>query len=686
MKFPYAMLRDFVDTNLNAEQIGDLLTMAGFELEGIEEVDGDAVLDIKVVSNRGDGLSVFGLSREVLAKDLEAKPTALYTRAASRFADSTLAEHFELESHAATVEAEECKRFAVRGVDSDRPLGNLASPEWMQKRLSQAGMRPISLLVDLTNYVMLELGQPLHAFDRDLLSEGRIVVRYAQPGEKLTTLNGEEQELSGQMMICDAAKPVGVPGVMGGLETEVNDNTTRLLLESANFLNLNIRKTRKQLGLSTEASYRFERSVDPEGVVAATRRFSELLVESVPDVRVSNILDLYPRPPVLVPVKVRVHKASRLLGMEITLAQAEQYLSRLGMSVAVSGENELTVTPPSWRPDIVREEDLVEELGRVHGFDLIPERLPEGSTTLGGSKGIYRQADLVRESLVRSGFVQIISHSLRDYSALDDPGERVAPRNPASPEHCVLRNSLLSCVGEAARRNGSRDLHLFEVGKVFSRSGAETSEVLHAAGLSVGALWPINRKGDTVPLADFFSLKTALNELFVTLALGHEMELSVASSLDERFHPTRQASVLLAGEPVGIIGQIHPEVADKEDLLPETVLFEITLESVFANGQPRIDQKSISRNPAVRRDLAVVVEKTVPFSVLESAIKKGAGEVLEKHWLFDVYEGTGIEPGKHSLGIGLQFRKHGANFTDAEANQVRDAIVAELVSLGATLR
>ncbi len=686
MKFPYAMLRDFVDTSLNAEQIGDLLTMAGFELEGIEEVDGDAVLDIKVVSNRGDGLSVFGLSREVLAKDLEAKPTALYTRAASRFVDSSLTEHFQLEANAATVEAEECKRFAVRGVNSDRPLGNLASPQWMQKRLTQAGMRPISLLVDLTNYVMLELGQPLHAFDRDLLSEGRIVVRYAKPGEKLTTLNGDEHELSGQMMICDAAKPVGVPGVMGGLETEVNDSTTRLLLESANFLNLNVRKTRKQLGLSTEASYRFERSVDPEGLVAATRRFTELLVESVPEVQLSNILDLYPRPPVLVPVKVRVQKASRLLGMEITLSQAEQYLSRLGMSVTVSGENELTVTPPSWRPDIVREEDLVEELGRVHGFDLIPERLPEGSTTLGGSKGTYRQADLVRESLVRSGFVQIISHSLRDYSALDAPGERVAPRNPASPEHCVLRNSLLSCLGEAARRNGSRDLHLFEVGKVFFRSGAETSEVLHAAALSVGALWPINRKGESVPSADFFSMKTALNEAFVTLALGQSLEMVVPNAHDERFHPTRQASVVLSGEVVGIIGQIHPEVADKEGLLAETVLFEIDLEKVFAVGQPRIDQKSISRNPAVRRDLAVVVEKTVPFSLLESAIRKGAGDVLEKHWLFDVYEGTGIEPGKHSLGIGLQFRKQGANFTDEEANQVRDAIVAELVSLGATLR
>jgi phenylalanyl-tRNA synthetase beta chain len=324
MKFPYSMLRDFVETSLDAHQIGDLLTMAGFELEGIEEVGDEFVLDIKVMSNRGDGLSVFGLSREVLAKDLNSKPTALYREAANRFENTPCPPTFALPKDAASIESQECRRFAVRGFEG--VIANAQSPAGMQKRLDACGMRPISLLVDLTNYVMLELGQPLHAFDRAKLTESRLVVRQAKPGEKLTTLNGDEHELDGQMMICDGAKPVGVPGVMGGLETEVTDVTSSLLLESANFVNKVVRKTRKQLGLSTEASYRFERSVDPDGVTAAMRRFTQLLTQVQPNIQISEILDLYPQPLSPDKVTLRVERASMLLGMEITPDQAENYL------------------------------------------------------------------------------------------------------------------------------------------------------------------------------------------------------------------------------------------------------------------------------------------------------------------------------------------------------------------------
>ncbi|HET9131721.1 MAG TPA: phenylalanine--tRNA ligase beta subunit-related protein, partial [Terriglobia bacterium] len=229
MKFPFSMLRDFVETDLTAEQAGDLFTMAGFELEGIESAGEDFVLDIKVVSNRGDGLSVFGLAREILAKDPKSKSTDLYRRACDGFGDRTARPSITLESSVAEIQSPDCFRFACREFDG---IQFAASPSWIQRRLEAAGMRPISLQVDLTNYVMLELGQPLHAFDRDKLKEGRIVVRNARPGEKLTTLNGAEHELSGQMMICDAERPVGVPGVMGGLETEVTEQTTRMLLES----------------------------------------------------------------------------------------------------------------------------------------------------------------------------------------------------------------------------------------------------------------------------------------------------------------------------------------------------------------------------------------------------------------------------------------------------------------------
>ena len=684
MKFPLSMLRDYVETHLDAEQVGDLLTMAGFELEGIEQVDGEDVLDIKVVSNRGDGLSVFGLSREILAKDLESKPTELYQRASHRFESTTVFESLVIEDTIATIASEFCRRFSVRkfeGVDA-----SASAPEWIQVRLESCGMRPISLLVDLTNYVMLELGQPLHAFDFDKLAGGKLIVRHAREGEKLTTLNEVEHELSGQMMICDGASAVGVPGIMGGLATEVTGTTTSVLLESANFVNNNVRKTRKQLGLNTEASYRFERSVDPDGVTAATRRFTELLLSVQPNVKVSNIVDLYPGKSSFPSVRVRPVKASTLLGMEITLAEAKNYLERLGMDVRES-EGDLLVVPPSWRPDIVREEDLIEELGRVHGYERIPEALPSGSTPLGGPQGTELMKDKLRDSLLRSGYMQMISHSLRSEHVLDEPCERVEPRNPASPDHNILRSSLLPGLAEAARRNGSKHLHIFEMGKVFYRWQGEYDETTYVALLSQGHLIPQNRQNEAVPSADFFTLKATLQDAFLSLGIKKDVTWVAMDEIDSRFHPSRAAKLVSAsGEQVGIVGQIHPQVAVEIGLEPDTVMAEVAWDKLVSVSHPELRIKGISRNPAARRDIAILVSKAVSYEQIESVIADTAGELLEKQWLFDVFEGKGVPEGSHSLGIGMQFRKMGSNFTDVEANQVRDEIVEALGKIGASLR
>ncbi len=465
MKFPFAMLRDFVETRLGPAEVGDLLTMAGFELEGIEEVEGDTVLDIKVTPNRGDGLSVFGLSREVLAKDAEARPTELYERACRRFPMPDDQEDGETGAFASvTIETDDCPRYACR-MFRNVPQGD--SPDWVQRRLRQAGMRPISLLVDLTNYVMLELGQPLHAFDLDSLRGPEIIVRHARSGERLTTLDGAEHKLApGHLMICDAERPVAVAGVMGGQDTEVTPATMNMLLESANFRNTAVRRTRKQLGLSTEASYRFERSVDPDGVVAALNRFAELL-EAIDGgaSRVFGVIDRYPGRVERPPIRLAVERTCRLLGLVVTLEQCRTYLERLGMEVREEGGN-LLVVPPSWRPDVVREDDLIEEVGRVHGYERIPEVLPQGSTPQGGVGGEYARIERLRDALLRGGCTQIVSHSLVGVSPLDDPGaEKIGPKNPVSPEAAWLRTSLLPCLADAARRNGAKDLWLFEEGR-----------------------------------------------------------------------------------------------------------------------------------------------------------------------------------------------------------------------------
>jgi phenylalanyl-tRNA synthetase beta chain len=683
MKFPYAMLRDYVETALDAERIGDLLTMAGFELEGIEEVEGDQVLDIKVTSNRGDGLSVLGLAREVLAKDGSARPTPLYRAAIEGFPRGDEASSEAGQKARVRVETPQCVRYACR-VFLD--VENREAPEWMQKRLRQAGLRPLGILVDLTNYIMLELGQPLHAFDYDKVGPD-IVVRSARTGEKVITLNGVEHELrEGQMMICDAQKPVATPGIMGGLETEVTDGTRNVLLESANFESTAIRKLRKELGLSTEASYRFERSVDPEGVIRGLNRFAALLQEAGGGEPIPGIVDVYPAKPVIRTMTVRLERAETLLGLELSLAECRGYLERLGFEVTDDAVGSLRVAAPTWRPDIVREDDVIEEIGRVHGYEKIPERLPEGVTTRGGVRGLPKLMDRLIERSLRCGFDQMVNYSLRGEHPLDAPSGRLGPKNPHSPESALLRNSLLPGLAENALRNGGRDVHLFEVGRIFGKNPGGKDEWVHFALLSTGRLAPEHWVKTEPGQADFFSLKGALEAILSEG--GARLELKAPSSEDARFHPTRRADIEIGGRWVGLLAQLHPDQAEALDLPAETFVAELSVELLEAayKGAGELGYRPISRNPAVRRDIAVLLPKSVPYREVEDRLKHAVGEVGERIWLFDVYEGKGIPEGHHSLAIALQLRKFGENFTDEEANQVRDRAAAALESLGGKLR
>ncbi len=680
MKFSYSMLLDLVNTRLDAEGVGDLLTMAGFELEGIEEGLGEPVLDIKVVSNRGDGLSLLGLAREVLAKDSEASPTALYEASSRLFGYEPSTEGKIHELTSVTLESPDCDRYACLLFDN---VANGQAPEWIRRRLTQAGMRPISLLVDLTNYVMLEQGQPLHAFDFDKLRGRRIVVRNAREGEELTTLDGVTHKLrSEQTMICDAERPVAAAGVMGGAETEVDKGTMRVLLESAHFRNTSVRRTRKQLGLSTEASYRFERSVDPELVAAALLRFADLLRESGGSSPVSGLIDARSEIVRPSPIPLRLERAERLLGMPITAEQARGYLSKLGFVV---DEESAAVTPPTWRPDVVREEDLIEELGRVHGYERIPELLPQGTTTLGGPQGFELWTDAVREAALRTGFAQAISHSLRDAHPLDENAlERIGPRNPSSPETALLRDSLLPSLADAARRNGARTAHLFEIGHVFGRREGPYIEVPHLALLSAGALEAAGWTAKEPPSAGFFTLKGTIEE--IAESTGLLLRLQPPTEPDPRLHPTRQAELFSGSLPVGRMGQLHPDAAEACGLPEETCVAELMLREAYEAREAALEFRPLSRNPAVRRDISVEVEMTLPYQTVRAKIDEACGEILERQWLADVYEGPGIPEGRRSLTLSLQLRKMGENLTDEEANQVRERAVAALEGLGARPR
>lgn len=684
MKLPFAMLLDYVTTNLTPEEVGDLLTMAGFELEGLEEVNGLPVLDVKVMANRGDGLSAWGLAREVLAKDPASQPTDLYRRAEARFprADASVA----LPDGLVTVESDACTRYAARLLQN---VQNGPSPAWLADRMTAAGMRPISLLVDLTNYVMLELGQPLHAFDQDRLSEGRIVVRQARPGETLVTLNGEERELrTHDLVIADAERAVALAGVMGGASSEVSGSTRNVLLESAHFVNTSVRKTRRELNYNTESSYRFERSVDPAGVVAALNRFVDLYVDATGDEAavVPGVIDHWPvpiEPPV---VALRADRVGPTMGIEVTREEVRQDLERLGFAVSGDGAP-FHVRVPTWRFDISREIDLIEEVGRVHGYERIGESLPQGTTPLGGIRGVPALMDQAREALLRSGFDQVISHTLRDRHPLDFHVDwRVRVRNPHSPEIAYLRDSLLPGLADAARRNGGRNLHLFETGRVFLQGEYQTDESPEVSFLSTGELFPAHWTGGTSAKADFYSAKGVVEA--IASVIGIHVVFDHPRDPDPRFHPTRQAGVLTDGGRLwmGTVGQIHPEHASALDLPVETFMAELDL-LVFAS-QPRDEMrlKQFSRNPAVRRDLAVMLDRDVPYAQVEAAVREAAGPDLERVWLFDVYAGQGIPEGKHSLALAMQLRRMGSNLTDSDANQVRDRVVLALEALGGQLR
>jgi phenylalanyl-tRNA synthetase beta chain len=423
-----------------------------------------------------------------------------------------------------------------------------------------------------------------------------------------------------------------------------------------------------------------------------------------PEGVVIGLVDVYPKAFELSPIRVRMERACRLLGMDVDEGDARRYLESLGFqidnpdvitqigelltrAVTPGAKGEFSARPPSWRPDVVREDDVIEEIGRIHGYDRIPEAPPQGTIIQGGVFGLQAFIDEVRESMLRSGFSQTISHTLRDAHPLDfTDNERVEVRNPHSPEMRYLRNSLLPGLAEAARRNGGRDLHLFEIGRVFVAGDFQYDESPELAILSTGALYPPHWLTPPTSNADFYSLKGVLEELGTTCKVHFHFDHPL--NLDPRLHPTRQASVLAdeGNVHIGVFGQIHPDLAEELDLPEMTILAELDLLVLFSFRDDAMRLREISRNPAVRRDIAIAIDKSVPYARVEQALVEACGDLLEKHWLFDVYSGPGIPEGSHSLAIAIQLRKMGENLTDEEANRVRDRAVAALEGLGATLR
>jgi phenylalanyl-tRNA synthetase beta chain len=626
----------------------------------------DTILDVNLTPNRGDCMSVQGIAREaalLLDRPLSGPaPVQVPAQSGERFP-------VELEPSAG------CARFAARVIRGVRP--DATAPLWMRERLRRAGLRPISAIVDVTNYVMLELGQPMHAYDlREL--EGGIVVRRAKAGETLKLLDGRDVTLDPSVMIiADRAKPLALAGVMGGDHSGISGTTTDVLLEVAFFLPDAVAGRGRRYGLVTDASQRFERGVDPTLQERAIERATQLLLECAGGVPGPvEVTELRDEVPVRKSVRFRPDRARTVIGAPVTDDEMAAIFDRLGMSVRRGGA-EWQVTGPAWRFDVAIEEDLIEEIARIHGFGRIPETDALVREAMPAQTETRVPLEAAADVLVQRGYFEAITYSFVDpaLQALFCPGAPALElRNPIAADLAAMRVSLWPGLARALLENQRRQqprVRLFEIGRRFDLASGDLVEVPVIAGLAAGATLP-EQWGVRPEAVDFFDVKGDVEALLrSTGSLG---EIRFVAETHAALHPGQSARVLRDGRPVGWIGRLHPELERRLDLTYSAVVFEIETESGLAARVPQ--HRELSRFPAVRRDLAVLVDEPVTVQALLESVRRSAGELLTDLVVFDIYRGKGIEAGRKSVAIGLNLQDISRTLTDVDT----DAVVARVVS------
>ena len=645
----------------------------------------DVTIDLDLTPNRGDALSIRGLAREV----------ALLTRqAVARPAYASVAATTDATFPVAVENFDGCPRYlgrVISGVDVTRPV-----PWWLRERLRRSGVRSIDPVVDVTNYVLLELGQPMHAFDLGRL-RGGIVVRDARPGESLTLLDerevavGDDETASRRpLLITDADGPVAIAGVMGGNRSGIGPSTRDVFLECAFFEPLGVAATARRFALQTDAAHRYERGVDHQLQADAMERATGLLLDLVGG-RAGPVVEAVSQPhlPRANVVRLRKRRLDRLVGERIPATEVGDILARLELNPVTTGSDDevvWTVTTPSHRFDIEREEDVVEEVLRIHGYNAVASRVPTGALPLGQPDLAVAPAGRFADLLVDLGYAEAITYSFVDRKLADvlEPSENpIRVKNPVSSEHAVMRTSLLPGLVGALRRNLARQterVRLFEVGQCFRIVGDELQQDLKCGGILFGPRHAPNWASESVE-ADFFDVKGDVERL---LALGGR-PASFVSTQDPALHPGQAAAVCIDGQPAGRLGRLHPEVAATLDVPRDVYCFELDLHAL-ATRQRRVFG-GLSRQPSVRRDLALVVGDTVPASEIEAVVRERVGELLSGFAVFDIYTGEGIESGRKSVGISLTFQHRSRTLAEAEINQQVDDALADLKSrLGARLR
>jgi phenylalanyl-tRNA synthetase beta chain len=673
MKILVSWLREFVDVPGTPETIAATMSVRGFAVESIEATgDGDAVLDFEITANRPDCMSVAGIAREVAtAYGLQVRrPTV----GASSLALASL-KSVEQGGIAIAIEnAELCPRYA--GAVADVTVG--PSPDWLQARLRATGVRPINNVVDVTNYVMLELGQPMHAFDHALLKGGEIRVRTARPGETLRTLDGQMRTLNPNMLvIADAETAVAIAGVMGGQDSEVSNDTKTIVLESAYFNPLSVRRTSKALGLKTEASMRFERGADPRLPVTAMERACALLERTKTGIPRGTVVDRYPSKVEQTTRRLRRAKIAGLLGVSVPDGDVRRILEGLGFALK-DADDGWDVIVPTRRVDALREVDLIEEVARHYGFDRIPVTFPTLRTAPPPNDPRIARARRLRDLMTGAGFSEAVTFGFVSESSADGfaAADDIVPiSNPLSEQFAVLRPSALpGLVGAVAHnlRREQRDVRLFEIGARFSRSTGEQRVLACAwAGLVGGDHW----SGGTRAV-DYFDLQGVVDRLCNALKL----QIRIEPAQETWLTPGRAAQVSLEdGRRLGALGQLSRAIAARHGVEGSAVFVaELDLEAIDAGTEADIRVVPLPRHPSVTRDISILVDDTLQAAVVRRTITESAPATLVSISEFDRYQGKGIPDGKLSLSLRLTFRAPDRTLTDQEAQSAMDAIVTAL--------
>ncbi len=636
----------------------------------------DAVIEFEITNNRPDCLSIIGIARETAATF---GGTMNYPETSYSENSDNIRDYIDIQ----VKNNELCPRYCSRMIKN---IVIKDSPAWMQERLIKAGVRPISNIVDITNYVMLELGHPMHAFDYRDLQDKKIIVRNAMPGETIKTLDEVDRKLEESMLvIADGSKPTGIAGVMGGHGSEIKPDTTAVIFESANFAPVNIRLTSKKLGLRTEASSRYEKGIDPELAKTALDRACHLVEQLGAGEVVGGMIDIYPAPKAARKLSLNVEKVNSFIGVkDITTDMIVKYLESLEFTAEIKGDLEVTV--PTFRDDVEGSADLIEEIARLYGYDKIPVDLMDTTFTQGGKSYRQKIRDMAKFNMAAQGLYEVLTYSFVSpgvYNKINLKAENplrnaIKLVNPLGEDQSIMRTTIIPNILEVISRNLNKkvpDGQFYELSKVYMPdTNSEEGLANERETLTIGMYGEV----------DFFDLKGVVESLLEEMNIT---KYRILSSNNDSMHPGRTAELLINNKRIGCLGEVHPDVLDKYGIDERVYVAELNFEEIIKQSDMNIKYRSLPKYPSVARDIAIVVTEEITAGQVEEIIRNKGGKLIEEVKLFDIYRGSQIEEGYKSMAYSIVYRSDEKTLSEDDITKVHNKIVNSLVNqVGAALR